>query len=138
MKVVRTFNKRPLDRFIYESIKIAQRPSETSLNSKMEYAQSGLITVRFESELTQKKNEKLLIKEALKAKDDAGSKMLKTNDLQTNNSVKSKVLEIEKKLQMEKSNNAANNIKKYFNKKKDEKWPPPAPHGGGGGGSGGQ
>ena len=49
MKVVKTFNKRPLDRFIYESIKIAQRPSETSLNSKMEYTQSGLITVRFES-----------------------------------------------------------------------------------------
>ena len=92
MKVVKTFNKRPLDRWIYESIKIAQRPSETSLNSKMEYAQSGFITVRFESELTKKKNEKLLIKEALKTKDDTGNQMLKNNPQNSNNTVKSKVL----------------------------------------------
>ena len=47
------------------------------------------------------------------------------------NYVKSKVLEIEKKLQMDKNNE--NTIKKYLsNKKKDEKWPPPKPQGGGG------
>ena len=132
MKVVKSFNKRGLDRFIYESIRIAQRPSETSLNSKMEYAQSGLITVCFESELTKKKNEKLLIKEALKTKDDTGNQMLKNNPQNSNNTVKSKVLEIERKIQMEKENNSKNNIKKYVNKKKDEKWPPPQDQGGGG------
>ena len=92
-----------------------------SLNSKMEYAQSGLITVKFESELTKKKNENLLIKEALKTKDDTGSQMLKSNPQNNNGTVKSKVMEIERKIQIENTNNLKNTIKKYFNTKKDEK-----------------
>ena len=132
--------KIPLDRIIYESIRITQRPSETSLNSKIEYAQSGLITARFESKLTQKKKEKLLIKEALKVNEETGNQMPNNNNPQVNNNtnfVKSKVLEIEKKMQMDKNKSEANTMKNYWSKKKDEKWPPPGPQEGGGR-SGGQ
>ena len=129
MKIVKSFNKNPLGRIIFESIRIAQRPSEESLNSKQEYASSGLITARFESDLTQKKNEKVIIKEAINAKD-RNEKMINTEN--SNNkiasNVKTKVLEIENKLQSEGKN--VNKISKFFVGKKDEKWPPPK--GGGG------
>ena len=61
--------------------------------------------MRFESDLTQKKNEKLLIKEAFKANDENGKRLnANTPNIVNTSYVKSKVLEIEKKLQMEGNN----------------------------------
>ena len=90
----------------------------------MENAGSGLITARFESDLTQKKNEKMIINEAIKAQEGIGRR-LATEVINTANTsnVKTKVLEIEKKLQKEGKNE--NRITKFFRGKKDEKWPPP-------------
>ena len=107
-----------MDRMIYESIRIAQRPSEMSLNSKMENAGSGIIKPRFESDLTQKKNERMIINEAFKAREDTIKKMSTeaTNDTKISN-VKNKVMEIEKKLQQENKN--VNKITKFFRGKNE-------------------
>ena len=40
MKVIKRFPKKPLDRQIFESIKILKRPAKDSLNSKVELAKS--------------------------------------------------------------------------------------------------
>ena len=84
MKVVRTFNKKPLDCRICESLRIDARPQSESLNSKHEYAQSGIIRVSFESDITKAKNEKLLLKEAFKPKDNSEANTSKpTNPTKT-------------------------------------------------------
>ena len=124
MKVVRSFNKKPLDRKICESLRIDARPIEHSLNSKHEYAQSGIIRVSFESEITKAKKEKMIIKEASKTNQKINNEQ--GEDASTNQS-KGKIREIvnifENNIKQNTSNNS--NIKTYFRSKKDEKWPPP-------------
>ena len=61
MKVHKAFQKQPLDRLICEARRIRARPPETSLNSKHEFAKSGMIRVAFTSDIKEAKelNEKV-------------------------------------------------------------------------------
>ena len=131
MKVVRSFNKQPLDRKICESLRIDARPIEHSLNSKYEYAQSGIIRVSFESEITKAKKEKMIIKEASKTNQqnniisDMSEQSVATSINQSKGKIKAMVNIIENNIKQNTSNK--NNIKTYFRSKMDEKWPPPPP-----------
>ena len=58
MKVHKTFQKQPLDRMICEARRIRARPQETSLNSKNEYAKSGMIRPSFTSDIKEEKETK--------------------------------------------------------------------------------
>ena len=65
MKVIKRFPKKPLDRQIFESIRIASRPVNESLNSKIEGAKSELIKHTFISDNNKEIQDKLTTKKAL-------------------------------------------------------------------------
>ena len=120
MKMIRSFNKKPLDRCIFESIRIAQRDQETSLNSKQEYAQSGIIKATFSSDLTTEKNKKLLIKEAINNQKPKNNSQQQTNHEKPTTKVKFIIKDIEERIKSSKNSN------KYPPKHKiNDKWPPP-------------
>ena len=130
-RVVRSFNKQPLDRKICESLRIDARPMEHSLNSKHEYAQSGIIRVSFESEITKAKKEKMIIKEASKTNQKTTIKRdnIEQGEAASINQPKGKIRAMVNIFENNIKQNTPNrnNIKTYFRSKMDEKWPPPPP-----------
>ena len=64
MKVHKGFQKQPLDRMICEARRINARPKDQSLNTKQEHAKSGMVKLKFTSDIKEAKE----LKEAVKQK----------------------------------------------------------------------
>ena len=62
MKIHKAFQKQPLDRMICEARRINARPKEHSLNSKHEHAKSGMVKLKFTSDIKEAKEIRELAK----------------------------------------------------------------------------
>ena len=128
MKVIKRFPKKPLDRHVFESLRIIQRPENESLNSKQEMAKSGLIRPTFISDKNQDLKDKNAIKKAIFEQTnkyrESNIKKMTTNETTPESSSIIKENNVTNPIKQQPGNNANNpNTQTIANQNTEQKLP---------------